>query len=163
MKQISFTIFLISITFYFMSCSNKVTSTVQGWWTIDTIRFGNYGDIRGCVSSIIIFKGDGSCSLQATNNYCEGIETYEEKGEWKISYTDTVPVLINIKTGNRIFKGVHEVYFWRDDKEGLLKMAWVSDSLYMICRKGMYDIDLHKKEVDYLTELTNKEWEKERK
>lgn len=135
---------------------------MQGWWTIDTIRFGNYGDIRSCMFNMIIFKNNELAQLPTIAYDCDELKTLVKKGEWSITYTDTVPVLINIKTENRIFKGIHEVYFYRDDKEGLLKMAWVSDSLYMICRKGMYDIDLHKKEVDHLIELTNKEWEKKK-
>jgi hypothetical protein len=154
---------LLFIAFYILSCNKKVASTVRGWWTIDTLNFGSYGDIRHCVSSIITFDKDGICKLQSTGNNCKGIESFNENGVWNIIFTDTVPVLINIGTDNRIFNGIHEVYFYRDNKEGLLKMAWVSDSLYMICRKGMYNIDLHEKEVNELIKLTNEEWEKKTK
>jgi hypothetical protein len=142
------------------SCQSNVVKTLDGWWTIDTLVFGNYGDIRNCVSSIIIFKEDQSCNIPPTQILCNNIEAYEEKGKWSLKYTDTVPVLINIVSDNRIFKGTHEVYFYIDERNRLLKMAWLSDSLYMVCKKGMYSVDAHIKTVTEIIDLTNKELRK---
>lgn len=142
---------VVGSTCFVTSCQNKVAGTIHGWWTIDTLWYSNDGDIRRCLfSNSIFFNKDASCELPTTGNRCQGIETFDPKGTWKLIHTDTVPFMMNIKTKNKIFSGLHEVYFFKDEQHRLLKMVLLSDSLYMVCRKGMFDYDSHLKTINEL-------------
>jgi hypothetical protein len=122
-----------------------VSSIVDGLWSIDTIYYKQY-DIRGCLlSNVISFDGD-NCNL-ATTGDCEGLYVIEEVGEWQMNEKRDI-LSINIDTKNEIFAGHHYVKLKRDMNLKLLKMEIWSDSLYIVCRKGLYNIDYHKDELD---------------
>lgn len=119
------------------SCGNKVKTAITGWWTIDSANYIGYS-IRPCfLSNIIFFEEDGTSKLPFTENLCAGIETYVEKGSWTTSSMHNAPVVLNVDSKNRLFNHSFRVKFHNDAVNHLFKMELISDSMYILCKKGV--------------------------
>jgi len=153
--QVFFLIFLLS------SCTKqKVENVVEGWWSIDTIYYKNQ-NIKTCLgNNALLFKFNDKSELPYAKNNCEPvlIGNYYPSAEVKIFFSeiknDTIPLRMNIKTKNKLFSGTHKIVFYKDNSNSLLKMEIFSDSLYIICRKGLFNYDKNIKLVDDLEELS---------
>lgn len=137
------------------SCENSLKSTVVGWWSIDTVYYRNY-EIRSCLLvNSVSFNKDGSVSLPIPQNYCsELISEYNDKGNWEILPQDKQSLFLSINSKNVIFRGKHQIVFRRDEENGLLMMEIISDSLYVLCRKGLFNYDRNQKLVADLEKMS---------
>lgn len=124
------------------SCKDKVKTTVDGWWSIDTLYYQNY-EIRTCLlGNWLIFNDDGSVKLPIPENRCSELVTeYNEKGNWEVLSNDNGVLSIKIESKNTIFKGKHQIVFRRDEQNSLLMMEIKSGNLYVLCRKGLFNYD----------------------
>lgn len=148
---------IISIT----SCKTKIETTVQGWWTIDTIYYKGY-DLRTClIGNSLDFKINKQSILPIAEKYCEPAVTksYSKLANIEIiqsvNLKDTIPFRMKITTDNEVFAGIHKLVFYKDDPNKLLKMEIWSDSLYIICRKGLFNFD---KNIKLINELEKISW-----
>lgn len=148
-------IVLVAICCLTASCRNKVKNIITGWWTIDSLIYMNY-DIRTCLlSNSFWFNKNGSIDLPIPKNYCSELVTeYNRKGMWSTLKTDKIPLLMRIESKNVIFRGTHQIIFRDDATNHLLKMEIKSDSLYVVCRKGLFDYDRNRDLVEYLVQLS---------
>jgi hypothetical protein len=120
---------------------------------MDTIYYKGY-DIRYCLwLNSLTFKKQ-SCEFAETNGYCLNINEKGEYGTWKLN-TDSLPYTIEIRSRNKIFAGKHTIKFKRDDGNSLLKMEIESDSLYIVCRKGLFNYTANQELIDELVSQTN--------
>ncbi len=126
----------------FFSCRSKVEEALNGQWSIDTIIYRQY-EIRNCLSVNIISFNRDICDLPITRNRCEGLNEFVRKGMAEVDYNgdSTTPLVLKIFSDNEMFGGTHRMIFRKDDENRLLKMELISDSLYLVCRKGLFDYD----------------------
>jgi len=150
-KLISIWILIIII---FASCESKVEKTIEGSWSIDTLYYHEY-DIRNCVLINVIDFEHFFCELPTTESYCEGLVEYVREGQWEVEKTDSIPLVLKIKTENAIFSGTHRVIFKKDEQNRLLKMELRSDDLYVVCRKGLFNYDKNEDLVDDLVKMSH--------
>jgi|GEM_PF-1359681 len=146
---------LIAMWCLMASCRNKVKNTITGWWTIDTIIYQGY-EIRPCLlSNWLEFYESGILQLPTPEDRCSNLfSEYNTKGTWRTLQPDSIPLQIVIESKNVIFKGSHQVVFRDDAEDHLLKMEIKSDSLYVVCRKGLFDYDRNRDLVEYLVQLS---------
>lgn len=159
MKILS-TLFIVC-TLLLSSCGNKIDKTINGNWSIDTIYYKNY-DVRSCFySSLIRFEDERIVKLPISENHCNEVisNSKNEFGDWKIiqsaNLKDTLPLQLKIATNNEFFSGIHHIVFYKDELNKLLKMEIWSDSLYIVCRKGLFDFDSN---IDLINELEKISW-----
>lgn len=143
---------LILVTF--ACCKSKVERTLEGLWSIDTIIYKQY-EIRNCILGNVIKFEHPSCDLPTTESYCEGLVEYIREGQWEVEKTDSIPLVLKIETKNMIFSGVHKMTFRKDEQNKLLKMELRSDSLYVICRKGLFNYDGNQDLVNDLIKISH--------
>jgi hypothetical protein len=148
---------LLSIT----SCKTNIETTVQGWWTIDTIYYKRY-DLRTCLlGNSLEFKINKQSILPVAEKNCEPVVTnsYDKLANIEITQShnpkDTLPLRMKITTNNEVFAGMHKIVFYKDKPNRLLKMEIWSDSLYIVCRKGLFNFD---KNIDLINELEKISW-----
>lgn len=147
---ILFALLLISSSY-----SNDVKSTITGWWTIDTILY-NKRDIKPCLlGNSIIFDGDLRLPI-TENSYPEILTEFNSSGNWDVVKNDEAPLLLEIKSENKIFSGQHKIVFRGDNQNKLLKMEIISSNLYVVCRKGLFDYDADIALVNRLIFLSNR-------
>jgi hemin uptake protein HemP len=155
--------FLLFMFFLLLSssCRNEVVTTIEGSWSIDTIYYKNY-DVKNCLYvNIIDFKKDGEASFPYSGDRCKEVILISENefGNWKIinssNVNDTLPFRIKIVTENQLFTGTHKIVFYKDEPNKLLKMEIWSDSLYIVCRKGLFNYD---KNIDLINRLEKISW-----
>jgi len=145
---------VIFLSLLLCSCKEKVSRTIEGSWSIDEVHYNEY-DIRRCLLINILSFEEDFCILPITGD-CDGLVEYTKEGVWSILKTDSVPLVLNITTKNRIFNGNHQVIFHKDENNKLLKMELISDSLYVLCRKGLFDYDNNMQLIDELVEMSQK-------
>jgi hypothetical protein len=150
---------LIVCLLFFQSCQDRVEKVITGWWTIDTIYYRNF-DIKPCLSLNVITFGETESVFPYSQNSCAEVicNSNIDQGTWNVSKTsqnDTIPLRLKIDTKNQIFAGTHKVVFYKDDVNKLLKMEIYSDSLYVICRKGLFNYD---KNIDLIENLEKLSW-----
>ena len=133
-----------------VSCKeNKASKAISGWWSIDTVIYQGY-DLKYCANNSITFDKN-TVMLSTTHHRCpEIIETWDENGIWDL-YAKEDSIQLKINTKNRMFNGTYNIQFYKDPKKKLLKMKITSDSIYIICRKGMFCYDCEKSLVNDLT------------
>jgi hypothetical protein len=138
-----------------IGCDKKVENeALEGTWSIDTLYYRAY-DIRNCVLvNVINFEHD-FCKLPTTESYCEGLIEYTDTGIWKTNRTDSTPLVLEIESQNKIFSGNHRIIFKKDKRNKLLKIELRSDSLYVVCRKGLFDYDRYENLTDELVNLSH--------
>jgi len=153
---------IISLGILFLSsCKTKIEKTIEGWWTIDTIYFKGY-DLNGCLlGNSIEFGIHKQSLLPIAENYCEpivrhGFDKYAKVEIIQSSIpTDTMPLSMKITSENEVFSGIHKFVFYKDEANKLLKMEIWSDSLYIVCRKGLFDFD---KNINLINDLEKVSW-----
>jgi|SRR6185437_2811627 len=159
MKKIILSIVTLAL---FNSCtkSYKVSSAIEGWWTIDTIYFKNY-NIRTCLGdNSLFFHFNKTSHFPAARNNCGTIITgsFDNTGEITLARSnfknDTIPFRLTINTKNQLFSGVYKIAFDKDSENHLLKMELMSDKLYIICRKGLFNFDDNMDLVNELEKIT---------
>lgn len=159
MKKGIILIVYLAALFGFSSCENNLDNAVEGFWSIDTLYYKDYDVLDCMLSNLISFKND-EVDLPSANHRCDSLikKSLIEFGTWEViksgSETDSVPFRIKIDTKNEVFSGTHKIMFFRDEVNRLLKMEIWSDSLYMVCRKGLFDYDKNKKLVYKLERIT---------
>ncbi len=155
-----FTLLLCLTMLLFASCKTEVERVVEGWWTMDTIYYKDY-DLRACLGNSLNFKIDGESELPTAKNYCEPAvkNNYEKWANIEIvkssNAKDTIPLRIKIITNNEVFAGTHKIVFYKDELNKLLKMEMWSDSLYIVCRKGLFNFD---KNIPLINKLEKMSW-----
>jgi hypothetical protein len=146
-------VFIILIVLGLAGCRNRAEEALRGPWSIDTLYYRQL-DIRNCVLINVINFNEGDCELPTTENYCEGLIEYVDNGTWQVYRTDSIPLVLKFESDNKIFSGMHRIVFKRDSKNRLLKIVVKSDSLYMVCRKGLFDFDSNRKTIDKLEQMS---------
>lgn len=156
-------IFAILMLLMFSSCTKhqKVASAIEGWWTMDTIIYKNY-NIRNCLGdNSLFFHFDKKSQFPVAENKCGNIITgsFDSSGDIKLTNSnlenDTIPFRLTINTKNQLFSGVYKISFDKDSENHLLKMELLSDKLYIVCRKGLFNYD---ENVDLVNELEKITW-----
>ena len=159
-------LFVLGFAICFLACScsrkSKVEQALKGWWSIDTIYYGNQ-DLITCLNcnSLYLFKDGRKSEIPATSNYCDlSIHNGHTKfAEVKVLESgipnDTIPFRLEIITKNGMFAGIHKIVFYKDEENQLLKMEIFSDSLYVVCRKGLFNF---RKNVRLIDELEAISW-----
>ena len=149
-------ILFLVVFFFFFSCTNKVNNTLKGWWTIDTIYYNKKWDVKTCLTVNVICFDENNCELPSTK-YCndERIYTVCSKGNWLVIKGDSTKLDLKITSKNKIFNGTHQLLFRRDDENRVLKLELYSDSLYLVCRKGMFDYSSEQNLVEFLEKATH--------
>ncbi|MBA9078666.1 hypothetical protein [Rufibacter quisquiliarum] len=150
----------IVIAFLFTSCKSEVEETIKGMWTIDTITY-NGNDVKGCLNSNVIFFKEGEASTFPTiTNGCEEVispDNNSQPEKWEIikspNNADSIPLRLEITSKGKVINGIHRVAFHGDQSEKLLKMEFWSDSLYVLCRKGLFNYDKNLKTINRLENL----------
>lgn len=137
------------------SCKDKVKTTVAGWWSIDTLYYRNY-EIRTCLlGNWLVFNEDGSMKLPIPESRCSELVTeYNDKGDWEILSQDNQSLFLNIDSKNEMFGGKHQIVFRRDEQNSLLLMEISSDSLYVLCRKGMFNYNRNQELISDLEKMS---------
>jgi hemin uptake protein HemP len=159
MKKIVFWVMAIVVL---NSCSHrKVEIAIAGWWSIDTIYYKKH-DLKYCLTDRAMFLKFGKTSaLPVTSNNCIEIikNSYNKSAEITLLNSadpnDTIPYRLRIVSENEIFKGNHKIIFYNDEPNQLLKMEIFSDSLYVLCRKGMFN---HSENIALIKELEDMTW-----
>ncbi|MGN6180153.1 MAG: hypothetical protein ACTHNW_13275 [Mucilaginibacter sp.] len=153
-------VFIIPV--FLLSCSKKreIKQALDGWWSIDSIYFEHY-NVKNCIeSNLILFKFNGRSELPISVNGCN---TFINGNNDKFaiikvldseSPNDTIPFRLQIDTKNKIFAGTHKIIFYKDNYNHLLKMEIWSDKLYIVCRKGLFDIDTNSQLVNDLEKIS---------
>jgi len=144
---------LVVSLIFLNGCKTDVERVIEGPWSIDTVYYDHYDIIRCLSSNAISFKGS-SCNLPMIFGDCEGLQETSREGNWKIHKSDSVPLILNIKSENRIFNGSHRIVFIGDKENKLLKMILVSDKFYLVCRKGVFAYSSNLDLVENLEEAT---------
>ncbi len=144
MKRINQISFII-ILFLFYSCGG-INKSVEGFWTIDKIEYKNQDLLFDIKANIIIFKSK-KCVLPYING-TNFLKAYSEEGVWEIVKNNNETYSIKIETKNEIFLGTHQICFKKDFENKLIKMLIHSDSLYIECRKGLFDFDKDNSSID---------------
>lgn len=132
----------------------KIENVIIGGWTIDTIHYKNI-DIRLCLDlNVINFTKDGG-ALPITENNCAVLPTFDRGTFWQIIKNKKGGIKINFDTKNEMFNGEHHLVFKKDEVNKLLKMEISSDSLFIICRKALFNFDENIKTINNLVEISN--------
>lgn len=147
---------------FFISCSKKrkIERAIDGWWTIDSIYYENY-NLTYCVGDHSLFFrfndqtnlpiAKNNCSPYINNNY-DGVANIQVLNS--ISPKDTIPFRLKIITNNKIFAGVYKIVFYKDTYNHMLKMELWSGEQYIVCRKGLFNLDTNTEFVDELEKIS---------
>ena len=125
------------------SCSG-IKQVVKGFWTIDKIEYKKQDLFYDILSNVIIFERN-KCNMPTFYEYHK-IES-NEQGVWEVTQEGD-KYYLTIKTGNDIFAGKHNICFKKDYENKLIKMFITSDSLFVECRKGLFNFDKDNKIID---------------
>jgi len=147
--RLSLLMIFFGIIFLFQSCGQNVVETIDGVWTIDTLIYEEL-DSRICLFSNVLIFDEKNVSLPITGDRCEGLSIYDDKGTWSLIRLDSIPLQINIRSKNPMFSGNHQIVFFGDDKYKLLKMRIISDHLYMVASKTLFNYD---RNIDLINDL----------
>ena len=153
-------ILLVLVGLVFSSCSkNKIENTIDGIWSMDTIYYSKY-DIRLCLGNNILEFNRDKSKVPVAMNRCGSFikKSYDSFAKVEIVDSelenDTIPFRLRIKTENEIFSGTHKIVFYKDEVNQLLKMEIFSDSLYIVCRKGLFDFNGNIALINHLEEVS---------
>lgn len=142
-----------------VSCKrSKIEHAIEGLWSIDTILYQNQ-EISNCISGNFIFRINEDSRFPIVLAQCNSLVKNETRGIARIQLIESpsdseIPYRLKIDANNKIFSGEKKIIFYGDRKNKLLKMEIFSDSLYIVCRKGLFDLDEHESLVKLLEDLT---------
>jgi len=145
---------LITLVFFFYSCSNVIENSIKGGWSIDTIS-NNTQELISCLSLNVFEFKEIKCTIPA--NYCDTItqiNLQQTEVPYTVRKTDN-GYYLKFSTESIFFTDSFKVTFFKDTKEKLLKANLKSENIEIIMRKGMYNFDRNIKNTDKLIELTN--------
>ena len=153
MKQNVYLIAFLTVCWVNFSCKSNVTKIVEGIWSIDTLLY-NQSEIRSCLlSNTVVFDKSGSATLPIAGGLlCPEIKSAKD-GEWSIDVSNN-NVVLNIISDSSFLNGNYIVHFRRDSINKLLKMEFNSDSIYVVCRKGLFNYDANILLIDELESLS---------
>lgn len=147
--------FLGIIFLFLISCSNDVKKGIDGMWSIDTLYF-NYYNTKPCLRSNVLIFEKNVVDLPNSSGWCIGLNGADaNKGVWNYFYNDSAELFINIVSENKVFAGKHKLLFKKDARHKLIKMEIYSDSLYLVCRKGLFDYDKNTRLINALCKEPN--------
>lgn len=109
---------------------DKDKDKLVGWWTIDDILVNDKRALMSLDANSLVFENDGNCSLPLFN--FKGID----KGKWHIEEDEDDRYLV-IESKNNFMIGRYRLFFFKDPKNKLYKMSLASDSIRMVCSKGL--------------------------
>ena len=155
MRKIIFITIISSIILKSSTCSkNNNFEIVEGMWGIDTVSF-KHMDVSQCLNlNIINLEKNSKCDFPMIWDDCEEIFSYDRTGSWLIIQKEKEPLKLKINSNN-FFNGNHKIVFFKDETNHLLKMRLESDSLYVICRKGLLNFNENKESIEKLVKLSN--------
>ena len=88
----------------------------------------------------------------------ENAFNWSKKGKWALIKSEgDVPYYILIDSQNEIFNGHHKIWFYKDEKNKLLKMVLFSDKLYMVASKSLLNYDQNIRKINELVKITEKQ------
>ena len=150
---------LLFITCFLLlsACKTKEEQGLEGMWSIDVIHYKTF-DIRRCLAVNVLSFEENTCTVPTLLS-CDGLEQSallfldkpEDPNSWSIRKSKD-GLLLNIVSQSKIFNGNHSLKFVRDDENKLLGIEFTSDSLYLLCHKGLFDYDRNYSLVKKLTE-----------
>lgn len=152
---------LLAISFIFVillsSCNRDPVNKIlkNSTWAIDKdsiIWHGN--DIFYCYAlNTISFRGELECEIPK-ELWCDYIGNYDFHGNYTIEYLDSI-YYINFETNDKVFNGLHEIYFEKDERLGLLKMIIKSEHFYMKCTRILFSINGNESLINKLPHKIN--------
>ena len=126
---------------------------MEGPWTVDEFQHEHY-NIRDCFyNSHITFEDNSYCNFPKMLR-CGDLVEYVKMGTWSIVKTDSIPVVLSFSTRNRLFNGNHQVIFYGDETNKVLRMELISGHSYILCHKGLFYYDQNTALIDYLVQMT---------
>lgn len=151
MKKIIF-ILVVSVNF---SCNNLVQSTIEGSWSIDSIKVNDNEEIS-CLSINLLHFSRDTCSTP--RNFCDTFTKLDEQSRevtYKLFCKSKGEYYLKLDTNSIFYNDSFRISFFKDTKEKLLKAKLKSENIEIIMRKGLYNFDRNIKNTDKLIELTN--------
>jgi hypothetical protein len=129
---------------------------VEGLWAIDTVLFIRQ-DVSSCMNMNVIYLGkDSNCDFSSIDKSCTALYSSEDvNGQWAMLEVDREPLKLRIKSSN-FFNGTHKVVFFKDETNRIFKMRIESDSLIVVCKKGLLDYKANLNQMEVLIELTHR-------
>lgn len=121
------------------SCQN-VTKLTKGVYTIDEISFQGRDIKQEVYVNMIFLKRNNKCRLPTTRDFSD-LKVTEDTGEWKITKNSLGTFQLTIESGNKIFSGMHDVCFFKDFENKLVKLRIHSNNLEMVCSKTLVNFD----------------------
>jgi hypothetical protein len=140
------TAIFVSSWLLLLSCVKSPKSTVTGLWSIDSVSYEGR-DIRTCLAINSIYFQKDKVTLPAL--FCDEIINFKKDGEWSLKKTDE-RLALSIDSENAYFAGSYSVRFHKDEFNKLLKMTLTSNKTIIVCRKGLFEFEKNRREVEYL-------------
>lgn len=160
------TVLIISLVVFtlFNSCKPVIKKSISGKWVVETIAYNNVLINECLLLNLMTFDRNKTCELPIVA-FCPEYDIVTSNGNWILQETDSIPLMLTIDTDNRIFSGNHRLIFYRDEKANLFRMEVISDSLYMLCNKNLYNNGLSQDIMNYLVKVSHRDeetWPKNR-
>jgi|GEM_PF-1246860 len=135
MKRCFFTIVcVLSIFLSFLiacrSTTKKSEEMLSGLWAIDTISLLNENVMSSLSHNLIAFEDGDKCTLPQFD--WQGAT----EGSWRV-YMKEGKINLDIKSTKSTFNRNYEITFFDDEKRKLHCMTMESDSMLIICSKGL--------------------------
>ena len=155
MKILIFITITAFVIFNSSNCAKENSlEIVEGMWAIDTVLF-NQQDMSQCLNlNIINLEKNSKCDFPMIWEDCKDIFSYDRTGSWLINQKEKEPLRLKINSNN-FFSGNHKLVFFKDETKHVLKMRLESDSLYVICTKGLLNFNENKESIEKLIKLSN--------
>ena len=144
MKIISFCILVLILS----SCSRKdskteIESALLGMWTIETLDFTRPQTIRPLTSNILNFNKDSELKFPEA-----------KRVNWFIQKNQDKNYSLILKSEEPEYNNSYKITFVKDSQNKLLKLHLISESIEMVCVKGLYNFDRNENIIDRVVKLT---------
>lgn len=136
------------------ACSSDLDKGVTGWGTIDEISYLEENMLSNILGNSINFFDDYTCKLPTTRIHSRFQET-ADYGNWEILKSEEANYKLKISSNNKIFNGIYDIRFKKNEKDRMLMMILESDSMKLIARKGMLHYHSRLRLIEELERKTN--------
>jgi hypothetical protein len=123
-------LFILSALMGCRSMTMKSEVILNGLWAIDSISLLNKNVMWNLSHNLIAFEDDNKCILPQFD-----WQGYKE-GNWNLHIKDG-KINLDIKSIKSAFNRNYEIIFFDDDKRKLHCMKMKSDSMVIVCSKGL--------------------------
>ncbi len=130
-------LFLLFI-FLFNSCQNNedtVAKKLTGDWAIEQMSYEGNNYLNNLYANTLFLEKNNSITLPQT------FDSEEENAFWNISKNGD-KIVLEIKSGNHIFKGKYDVKFIKNNHKKLLGVELKSDKTHIIAYKFLQNFEI---------------------